>query len=62
MIYICKITLIGLLLVSFSHVLFIYYCPFLEGDIPPWLHIFSAITLFMYQVKIMQQVEYSVVY
>ncbi|GAB9462761.1 hypothetical protein Gpo141_00000245 [Globisporangium polare] len=43
------ITLIGLLLVGFSHLLFALYCPFLDGDAPAWLFVVAAAALFAYQ-------------
>uniref|UniRef100_K3WTS5 CDP-alcohol phosphatidyltransferase n=1 Tax=Globisporangium ultimum (strain ATCC 200006 / CBS 805.95 / DAOM BR144) TaxID=431595 RepID=K3WTS5_GLOUD len=43
------ITLIGLLLVGISHLLFAIYCPFLDGDAPAWLFVVAAIALFSYQ-------------
>lgn len=46
-----QITLIGLLLVGFSHLLFALYCPFLDGDAPAWLFVVAAAALFAYQVR-----------
>lgn len=46
-----QITLIGLLLVGFSHLLFALYCPFLDGDAPAWLFVLAAAALFAYQVR-----------
>lgn len=46
-----QITLIGLLLVGFSHLLFALYCPFLDGDAPAWLFVVAAAALFAYQVS-----------
>lgn len=43
------ITLIGLILVGGSHILFMFLCPRLEGEAPWWAMVVAAITLFMYQ-------------
>lgn len=54
-----QITLIGLLLVGCSHLLFAIYCPFLDGDAPAWLFVVAALALFAYQVR--QPLVYRVV-
>ncbi|ETI33818.1 hypothetical protein L914_18778 [Phytophthora nicotianae] len=43
------ITLIGLILVGGSHTLFVFLCPFLEGDAPWWAMAVAAVALFGYQ-------------
>ncbi|TDH68473.1 hypothetical protein CCR75_001427 [Bremia lactucae] len=43
------ITLVGLILVAASHVLFAILCPLLEGYAPWWALVIAAVTLFGYQ-------------
>ncbi|KDO22507.1 hypothetical protein SPRG_11691 [Saprolegnia parasitica CBS 223.65] len=43
------ITLLGLLAVISSHLLFLYYCPSLDGECPPWVYVYAAFALFAYQ-------------
>ncbi|RLN65069.1 hypothetical protein BBP00_00003079 [Phytophthora kernoviae] len=43
------ITLIGLILVGGSHTMFVFYCPFLDGDAPWWAMVVAAAALFAYQ-------------
>ena len=52
----------GLLLVSFTHVLFYYYCPYLEGEAPSWLYVVAGLALFAYQVIFVHRLLYFPTY